>query len=114
MEIKKTSEKYNPLLKRMEVQFLVNHMESGTPKLLEVKKELASMYGVLDDTIFVTEMNTLTGTNQTRGKVEVYDNPERAKQLVPQYLQSRNAATRNQKKGEKPAKKGKEEKKKKS
>ena len=74
------------------------------------------MYGVLEETVFITEMNTLTGTNQTRGKVEVYDNPERAKQLVPQYVRSRNIATRHEKKGEKPAKKpakkGKEEKKK--
>jgi small subunit ribosomal protein S24e len=112
LEIKKTAEKYNPLLKRREIQFLVNHTSLGTPKLFEVKKELVSMYGALEETVFITEMNTLTGTNQTRGKVEVYDDSERAKQLVPQYIRSRNISTRNEKKGEKPAKKGKEEKKK--
>lgn len=107
MEIKKTSEKYNPLLKRREVSFLVNHTASGTPKLYEVKKALTAMYSTAEESVYITEMNTLTGTNQTRGKVEVYDNPERAKQLVPKYIQSRNIANRNEKKGEKPAKKGK-------
>lgn len=70
------------------------------------------MYGIVDEAVYITEMNTLTGTNQARGKVEVYDSPERAKQLVPKYIQSRNIANRNEKKGEKPAKKGKEEKRK--
>jgi len=112
LEIKKTSETYNPLLKRREINFLVDHASSGTPKLFEVKKTLAAMYNAAEETVYITELDTLTGTNQTKGKVEVYDSPERAKQLVPKYIQSRNATTRNEKKGEKPAKKPKAEKKK--
>ena len=105
MEIKKTSEKYNPLLKRREVSFLINHASLGTPKLFEVRKALATMYSVVDEDVYITKINTLTGTNQTRGKAEVYDNPERTKQLVPKHIQSRNMSTRNEEKGEKPVKK---------
>jgi LPPG:FO 2-phospho-L-lactate transferase len=40
MEIKKTSEIYSPLLKRKEISFLVNHISTGTPKLLRGIREL--------------------------------------------------------------------------
>jgi ribosomal protein S24E len=112
LEIEKTFEKYNPLFKRREVSITVNHTSAGTPKLIDVKKAVATMYKVAEDAVYVTEMKTQTGTNHTKGEVEIYDDPERAKQLVQKYIQTRNTATRNEKKGEQPAAKKKEAKKK--
>ena len=104
MEIIKTSDKYNPLLKRKELAFLINHPSKETPKLFEVRKALTTMFGVEEDAVYIRKLNTVTGTNQTRGKAEVYDDPERAKLLVHKYIQSRNLAIRS-KKGEKEEKK---------
>lgn len=99
MEIIKTSDMYNPLLKRKELAFLINHLSKETPKLFEVRKALTAMYGVKEEAVFIMKLNTINGTNQTRGKAEVYDDPERAKLLVHKYIQSRNLAVRS-KKGE--------------
>lgn len=101
LEIKKTSEKYNPLLKRKELTFLVNHASSATPRLFEVRKALATMYGVNEEVVYITKLNTLTGTNQMKGEAGVYDSPERAKLLVPRYIQSRNLPNRGKGKVEK-------------
>ncbi|MDH5769771.1 MAG: hypothetical protein OEZ25_00560 [Candidatus Bathyarchaeota archaeon] len=114
MKIKKKSEKYNPILKRKEVTFAVNHPSSGTPLLFEIRKALASMNNVRLDSVYISKMYTLTGTNQTIVRTEIYDAPEAAKLIVPKHIQMRNLppgekgeeAKATKKKVSKPAKKG--------
>jgi hypothetical protein len=53
MDVKKSSEKNNPLLKRKEITFFLDHDSQGTPQLFEVKTAIASMYGVSDDLVYV-------------------------------------------------------------
>jgi len=90
MEIKKELEEYNPILKRKEVNFAVTHPSSGTPPLFEIRKALASMNNVGLDSVYIFEMYTITGTNQTIVKAEIYDMPEAAKIIVPKHIQMRN------------------------
>lgn len=98
LELKKTSEKYNPLLKRKELTFLVNHPTLGSPPLFEVKKALAAAFSVNEEVVYVKKLSTLTGTNQAKGEAEIYDDSERAKLLVPKYIQARNLPTRRKEK----------------
>jgi len=113
MKIKKKSEKDNPILKRKEVTFAVNHPSFGTPLLFEIRKALASMNNVRLDSVYISKMYTLTGTNQTIVRAEIYDNPEAAKLIVPKHIQMRNLppsergeeAKATKKKVSKPAKK---------
>lgn len=90
MEVNKSSEKDNPLLKRKEVTFFIDHPSTGTPKLFEVRKALASMYGVSDDLVYVLKLTTLTGTNRTVGEAEVYEQAETTRMVLPTHIRLRN------------------------
>lgn len=97
MDIKTTHEKYSEVFKRKEVIFYVDHMSSGTPPLYEVRKALAENYSVNVNGIYIIKLVTLTGTNRTKGIAEIYEDPEKAKDLIPEHVQKRNLASRNEK-----------------
>ena len=97
MKFTKTSEKDNPLLERREITFFVDHPEEGTPQLFEVKKSIASMYGVDSELVYVTRLETLTGTNRAVCQAEIYQKAEKARSLVPKHIQSRNLPERRKK-----------------
>jgi ribosomal protein S24E len=89
-EIKVVGEKYNELLRRKEISLLIDHDGSATPKRFDVRKGLAGKYGVVLDSCFVTKLETLTGTRRTVGVAEIYDDPSRAKLVVPKHIRTRN------------------------
>lgn len=93
MEVVKTAEKYNSLLERKEISFSIDH-SNGTPSLFNVKKAVASMCGVSEELVYIIKLETLTGTNKTVGKAEIYEKPEAAHLLVPTHIQSRNLSDR--------------------
>jgi len=92
MEVKILSKKQNPLLKRREVQFKVEHGPKGkTPGRLELKKALAAELQVKEELVFVKKMRTLTGTNTTVGEANAYDTAAQAKLIEPEYILKRNS-----------------------
>lgn len=92
MEVKITSKKENPLLKRKEVSFKIEQgLQMKTPLRLEVKKALAVELKVSDDLVFVKKMRTLTGTHTTIGVANVYESIEQAKCIEPEYILKRNS-----------------------
>lgn len=91
MEIKIVSVKENPLLKRKEVQFRIEHGPQGkTPQRLEVKKALAAELKTSNELVFVQEMRTLTGTNTAVGLANAYEMADQAKLVEPDYILKRN------------------------
>ena len=91
MEVKVVSVKDNPLLKRREVAFRVEHGPSGkTPGRLEVKRALANELKVGEELVFVERMRTLTGTSVAVGVANVYVVLEQAKRVEPDYIVKRN------------------------
>lgn len=94
MDVKKSSEKNNPLLKRKEITFFLDHDSQGTPQLFEVKTAIASMYGVSDDLVYVLNLRTLAGTNRTVGEAEIYDPPGTTRSLLPKHIRLRNLPER--------------------
>lgn len=98
MKLKKTSERYNPVFKRRELTFFIDHVSSGTPKLYDVRKLIADENKINEDNVYVLKLNTLLGTNRTIGMAEIYDDPERAKALIAEYIQIRNLPSRRTKK----------------
>ena len=72
MDVKKSSEKNNLLLKRKEITFFLDHDSQGTPQLFEVKTAIASLYGVSEDLVYILKLETLTGTTRTVGEAEIY------------------------------------------
>ncbi len=105
MKIKVTTKNRNPLLKRTEVAFEVEHGETGgTPSRLEVRKSLADALKAKLELVYVKRVETRTGANTALGEANVYENVEQAKLVEPEHIVTRNAPPT-----EKPEEKPKEE-----
>ena len=92
MKVKIVSTKENPLLKRKEVDFRVEHGPKGkTPSRLDVKRALATELKINEEMIFVKRMRTMTGTNTTAGIANVYETMEQAIFIEPEYIRKRNS-----------------------
>jgi ribosomal protein S24E len=91
MKVKIVLTKENPLLKRKEVDFRVEHGSEGkTPARLEVKKAIAAELKINEEMVFVKRMQTTTGTNTAVGAANVYETVEQAKFIEPEYIRKRN------------------------
>lgn len=91
MKVKIRSDEYNPLLKRREVAFEVDHSDvGGTPSRLEVKKTLASLLKTNLELVYVKRMETKTGLMVAMGAANAYDSVEQAKLVEPEYIATRN------------------------
>ncbi|RLI44450.1 30S ribosomal protein S24e [Candidatus Bathyarchaeota archaeon] len=91
MKVKIVSKKYNPLFKRKEIAFEVEHTDTGgTPPRLEVRKELASKLKTSLDLVYVKKLETKTGTMIAVGEANAYDAIEQAKLLEPKHIVIRN------------------------
>jgi len=85
------SQKYNPLLKRKEVVFEVDHSQEGqTTSRLELRRNLANMLKTKLDLIFVEKMETKTGTMIAIGEANAYESTEQAKLIEPEHIIARN------------------------
>jgi small subunit ribosomal protein S24e len=92
MEVKIVSTKENPLLKRKEVKFTIDHGPAGrTPPRLDVRKALAAELKVNEDLVFVQAMQTKTGTSTAAGFANAYETVEQAKLVEPDYIKKRNS-----------------------
>jgi small subunit ribosomal protein S24e len=107
MEIKITRQQYNPLLKRKEITFKVEDIQTtGTYSRLEVRKTLAAMLKTSIEAVYVKRVETKTGTMTVTGEANIYDVAEQAKIIEPQYIITRNTPKeeRKEKTEEKPEK----------
>jgi small subunit ribosomal protein S24e len=103
MEVKILSENENPLLKRKEVVFQVEHNQTGsTPPRLEVRNAIAKILKTDVSLVFIKKLETKTGTRKSVGLANVYDSLEHAKLIEPEYIVKRNMPP------EKPKEEGKE------
>jgi small subunit ribosomal protein S24e len=101
MEVRITSEEYNPLLKRKEVAFEVEHRETGgTPSRFEVRKRLAALLKIDPALVYVKRMKTKTGTMIAVGEANAYDSIEQAKLVEPKHIIARNTPPEKQEKPE--------------
>jgi small subunit ribosomal protein S24e len=91
MELTIVKSKENPLLKRREIQFRIEHgPQSKTPARLEVKKALAAELKIGEELVFVKDMRTLTGTGTAVGHANAYETAKQAKMVEPEYIMKRN------------------------
>lgn len=98
MEIKILSENDNPLLRRKEVVFQVEHEQTGrTPRRSEVKDAIARALRKDADLVFVKKVETKTGTCMAIGTANIYDSVECAKLIEPEYIIKRNTSVEKEK-----------------
>jgi len=103
MEIKITQQQYNPLLKRREIVFQVDHTQTkGTPTRLEIRKTLAELLKTNPEAVYVRRILTKTGTMLADGEANAYDSVEQAKLVEPKYVMTRNLPKEKKEQAEKP------------
>lgn len=84
------SERYNPLIGRLEVEVEINHMLKPTPSRIEIRKSMSNAYGVSVDRVYVISVKTEYGAGISNAVVHIYDNVDRALKFEPEYIIKRN------------------------
>ncbi len=91
MNIEITSQRDNPLLKRREVYFRIEHASEGsTPRRSEVRKAVADSLKANLDLVFVKKYETKAGMNVAFGLANVYKTIDEARLIEPKFILSRN------------------------
>jgi len=92
MKIKIVSKEQNPLLKRKEVTFRIEHDQNGgTPTRFEVRKELATLLKTDLELVYVKYIETKTGAMVAVGEANAYESIEQANLIEPKHIIARNA-----------------------
>ena len=90
MELDIKNKRENPLLNRIEVQFIVSHPNSPTPKRDHVRDELSKAMKVPKDRVIVDNMKSSFGVHDTKGYAKIYPSKEIAMEIERDYLIKRN------------------------
>jgi ribosomal protein S24E len=91
MKMRTSSQQSNPILKRREIIFIVEHPEKeGTPSRFEVRKKLAELLNEDLDVVYIKKLETKTGTKTTVGESNVYESVEQAQRVEPKHIITRN------------------------
>jgi ribosomal protein S24E len=91
LKIKILSTKLNPLLKRKEVIFEVDHREEGqTTSRRVVRESLANQLKSKVDLVFIEKVITKTGTTTALGEANTYETLDQAKLVEQAHIITRN------------------------
>jgi ribosomal protein S24E len=91
VKLKVTTQNYNPLLKRKEIAFEVEHTpKEGTPTRAEMRRSLAENLKANVDLIFIKHAITKKGSMLTVGEANVYDTQEQVKIVEADHIITRN------------------------
>lgn len=82
-------EKYNSLIKRLEIVVRVTHLNEGTPSRGILKKAIASHYGKDEKLVVIREIKTEYGLHVSTVEAHIYDSEERLRLFEPEYLLKR-------------------------
>jgi small subunit ribosomal protein S24e len=103
MEVTITQQQYNPLLKRKEIVFTINHSQTrGTPTRLEVRNALADMLKTKNEVVYVRSIKTKAGTMTATGEANAYDSIEQAQRIEAKHIIERNQPKEKKEAEEKP------------
>ena len=108
MKIEIVEKVENPLLKRVEIKFKVNHVNAPTPKRLEVRHQLAEMLGTDEALVVIEKIASAYGRQVASGTARVYTSKERLEKIESICLFRRSQP--KEKKPEKPPEEKKPEK----
>ena len=90
MKIEITEQKDNPLQKRTEVRFTIDHKGESTPGRNAVAEEIAKMTKSKRTCVVVDSIESLFGRGVSVGYAKVYENMEAALEFDRAYLLKRN------------------------
>ena len=101
MKVELVKKSDNPLFKRTEVKFNVDHSGAPTPKRLEVLAQLASLLGSSEELLVIDKFASTHGRQVASGMARVYGTREQLEAMEPEHLLKRGMPKES--KQEKPA-----------
>ncbi len=90
MEIKIIEQHANPLLKRTEYRFEIDHATAATPTRDAVRSELAKALKAPKERVVIEQMHAKFGIARSNGEAMVYDSTEAAKATARTHILVRN------------------------
>lgn len=90
MKMEITQQKENPLQKRVEVYFTIDHNGESTPGRNAVAEAVAKEMKSKRDCVVVDTIESVYGRGMSKGYAKVYDNKEAALEFDREYLLKRN------------------------
>ena len=94
MKMEITQQKENPLLKRTEVYFTVDHAGEATPSKGAVVDAIADKLKAPRDAIVLDNLEPVFGTGKSNGYVKVYESKDAALKYESEYLLKRNGISK--------------------
>jgi small subunit ribosomal protein S24e len=79
----------NPLLKRTDVKFKVDHSGGPTPRRLDVRVQLAAQLGVSEELVVIGKLASTRGRQVASGIARTYNSREQLESIEPKYLLKR-------------------------
>jgi len=89
-EVYVTSDKYNPLVKRREVELTIVHIGQPTPMRWFLRQAIAQLYKADMKNVYVRRLKTEYGLSVTRVEAHIYDDFNRALSFEPAHIICRN------------------------
>jgi len=89
MKVEVVDKVENPLFKRTEVKFRVDHSDAPTPKRLEVHPQLAALLGVAEDLLVLDKLASTHGRQIASGIARAYSSREQLEKVEPKHLLKR-------------------------
>ena len=90
MKIEITNQKENPLQKRTEVYFNIDHVGETTPGRNAVAEDIAKKMKSKRDCVVIDNIESVYGIGKSKGYAKVYDSKESAMSYESKYLLKRN------------------------
>ena len=92
MEITKKTE--NPLFKRTEIYFTVDHAGEATPSKGAVVEEIVKQTKAAKDCIVLDSIESVYGNGKSNGYVKVYESKDAALEYESDYILKRNGISK--------------------
>lgn len=96
MKIEITNQKENPLQKRVEVHFTIDHVGETTPGRNAVAEEIAKKMKSKRNCVVVDSIESVYGIGKSKGYAKVYDSKECALSFEREHLLARNGITKDE------------------
>lgn len=90
MKMEITQKKENPLQKRVEVYFTIDHKGEATPGRNAVAEEVAKQTDSKRSCVVVDNIESVYGKGMSKGYAKVYESMEAALEFDREYLLKRN------------------------
>jgi small subunit ribosomal protein S24e len=88
-ELRVVSERFNKLIRRLEVEAVVTHQGMSTPSRRELIEVLSKLYSKSPELVIVRKIESEYGVGVSRVYAYIYEDPDRLKSFEPKHILKR-------------------------